>query len=128
METGQNIELISGSFILIIFLTLLFLLVRQMFVKGIIHFKLLKEIYPKELEGVKSYFGLMSITKIFRLDFATMFWFWFPVYYTKTNELHLNAIARDYHLKLKKCNRILGIYLFSYIVFICFLWVLSYLK
>lgn len=126
METGQSTELITGIFILIIFLTLLFFLVRQMFIKGIIHFKLLKEIYPKELEGVKSYFGLMSITKMFKLDFATMFWFWFPVYYTKTNELDLNVVARGYHLKLKKCNRILGIYFFSYIVFIGLLWFFSY--
>lgn len=125
METSQSIELITGIIILIIFLTLLFLLVRQMFIKGIIHFKLLKEIYPKELEGVKSYFGLMSITKIFRLDFATMFWFWFPVYYTKTNEFHLNAVARGYHLKLRKCNRVLGIYFFSYTVFIGVLWFFS---
>lgn len=122
MKTDQNTELITGAFIILIFLTLLFLLVRQIFIKGIIHFKLLKEIYPKELEGVRSYFGLMGMMNISRLDFPTMLWFWIPVYYTKLTELDLNSVAKCYHSKLKKCNRNLGIYFLLYVVFIGLLW------
>lgn len=128
METDNIIELTFGIFILLIFLILLFLLIRQLFIKGLIHFKLLKEIYPKELKEVRTYLGMMSITNIFRLDFPTMFWFWFPLYYSKINELNLNNVARGYHLKLKKCNHILGIYFFTYIVFIGLLWIYSIFK
>ena len=50
MGESNTIGVFYGVSIIIIFAILLFLLIRQIFVKGIIHFKLLKELYPKELK------------------------------------------------------------------------------
>lgn len=68
---------------LIIFLLFGFFIMRGLFFKGILHFRLLKNIYPEKLRDVKSYFQLMWLKHAFILNFDILVWFWMPIYYSK---------------------------------------------
>lgn len=118
MEVKESISSFLGLFLIITFLILFSLLLRQLFLKGIFHFKLLKTVFPKELEGVNSYFTFMSPINILKLNLPIMIWFWCPVYYKRIPESKLSLDALKYHNKLKRGNKRLYCFLVLYIAFI----------
>jgi len=61
------------------FLFLLILLIRTIFKKGEIHFKLIKYLHPDKFEDTKSIYNLLFNFKIFRLDISSIIWLWTPV-------------------------------------------------
>ena len=65
-----------------IFLLFAFLIMRGLFLKGILHFRLLKKTYPEKLQDVKSFLQLMWVTNSYKLNFDILIWFWFPFYYS----------------------------------------------
>lgn len=105
-----------GWIFLLIFLIILSLLVRQHFIKGINHFKLLKVLYPEQLKSIPSYFSFMMILIVAILDIRTLIWFWSPIYYTKVPKKDICANGLKYHYKLKKSNRLLKTYFFMFFV------------
>jgi hypothetical protein len=123
METITILEPPLGLIFLIVFTFLFFMLLRQVFIKGILHFKLLKKIYPKELEGVDSYLKLTWISNCFRLNFGVMIWFWTPIYYTYINEDRFKGVEMEYHRKLKLNNKKLGVYFLIYVLIILLFWI-----
>ncbi|MDD2528958.1 MAG: hypothetical protein PHT26_13055 [Lentimicrobiaceae bacterium] len=94
-----GIVLLLASFLIIL------LLMRELFIKGINHFKFIKALYPKELVNVNSYFQMMWPLNSFILDFWTMVWFWMPFYYSKQPRDNLTVEMLGYHKKLIKTNK-----------------------
>ena len=116
MKVSETIGLFNGIILLIIYFLVFFLLIRQLFLKGVVHFKLLKELYPEKLKGVNTYFGMMKITNTFILDISTMFWFWTPFYFTMTPTRNLYGEALELHFKLKKMNKRMLVYLLIFLL------------
>jgi len=111
--------------LLIIFLFFAFLIMRGLFLKGILHFKLLKMIYPEKLKGIETYFQLLWITNSFKLNFDTSIWFWFPIYYTKISKDNFAKDALELHFKLKRNNKQLAIIFLFFIVFFVIFWMVA---
>lgn len=105
-----------GIVLLLTFILLFFLLIRQVFLKGVTHFKLLKELYPKELSNVNSYFQMMWISNSSILDFKIMIWFWAPFYYDLFSSNNFTPQMLEYHKRLLKSNKKI---VFLLILFMC---------
>jgi hypothetical protein len=118
MKIVESTNPFWGLIFLAIFLALFILLLRQLFLKGIFHFKLLKTVFPKELEGVNSYISFMSPVNILKLNLSIMFWFWCPIYYRSIPESKLSIDALKYHNELKRGNKKFLFFLLLYIAFI----------
>jgi hypothetical protein len=112
---------VKGLIILLLFFFLFIQLIRHLFIKSILHFKLLKLIYPKELARIESSFGLMWLLNSNALQFDVMFWFWMPIYYSKIDEQHMSVSVKDLHIRLLQTNRRIFIYSFLYFFYIGFL-------
>lgn len=108
-----------------IFLILAFLFMKSVFLKGILHFRLLKKIYPEKLRDVKSYFQLMWLTHAFKLNFDILFWFWMPIYYSKISIDEFSKDALELHSKLKRNNKKLAIVLLCFIVYFITFWIVA---
>lgn len=67
----------------LVFIFLLVLEVRILFKKNEIHFKLLKELFPKSFNGINSVYNPIFYIFLFRLDISTIFWFIIPIYYRR---------------------------------------------
>lgn len=110
---------------LIIFLLFVFFITRGLFFKGILHFRLLKKIYPEKLRDVKSYFQLMWLTHAFKLNFDILVWFWMPIYYSKISINEFSEDALELHSKLKHNNKKLAIVLLCFIVYFITFWIVA---
>lgn len=93
----------------------LFQLIRFLFVKGILHFKMIKMLFPEKLQGVNSYLELMWIPNFFKLDISTMLWIVLPFYYPKVAKKKLPNSCLEYHDRLLKTNRKIVISFLLYI-------------
>ena len=110
-----------GVAYLVVVLIVLFLLMKHLFVKSYMHYKLLKEIYPTELSGVNSYLGMMFSFNSFALSMSTLFWFWTPIYYKVKSHAKYKDNAIVFHKRLVSNNR----YVIKYFVlYICIIAVL----
>lgn len=106
---------------LIIFLIFTFLIIKVLIMKGILHFRLLKEIFPEKLKNVKFY----SQSYIFKLNFDILIWYWVPFYYSKVPEKELTKYALKLHFKLKSNNKKLAIILLCFVIYFVVFWIVS---
>lgn len=65
----------------IVSLVLMFLFIFLFFRKAENHFKLLKILFPKELEKIESYFDLGFGFQSVKLGIEISFWFYFPIFF-----------------------------------------------
>jgi hypothetical protein len=117
MGKTNSVETIKGLILVFIFFFLLIGIIYQLIMKGKLHFRLLKLLFPKELIHIKSASGLMWITNSFILSIDIMFWFWMPFYYTKYKGETLNEKERELHTRLKQTNWKLIIFLLAYLFY-----------
>ena len=110
---------------LIIFLFFIIFILRTIFLKGILHFKLLKKLYPKKLKNVTSYFQLMWLTHSLKLDGDILIWFWIPIYYTKVPEEKLGKDELELHLKLKRNNKNFTIIFLCFLIYFITFWIIA---
>lgn len=103
---------------LIIFLIFTFLIIKVLFMKGVLHFRLLKEIFPEKLKNVK----FCSQSYIFKLNFEILIWYWIPVYYSKFPKKELSNNANDLCLKLKRNNKRMAIILLCFVIYFVVFW------
>jgi len=71
----------------IIYLILLIITIRIIFKKGEIHFKLLKELFPKAFIGINSFYNPILFLYLIKLDIYTILWFVSPIYYSRRSFL-----------------------------------------
>ncbi len=67
----------------IIFILLLIIVITFLLRKQSLHFKLLKEMYPHYLKGIKSFYNPLSAIYILGFDLGIAFWFSIPIYWVK---------------------------------------------
>lgn len=111
--------------LLIIFLIFVFLIMRRLYIKATLHFRLLKILFPEKLNNVETYFQLMWLPNTFKLSFDVLIWFWLPMYYTKEYRKLYDKNAMKLHLKLKDNNKKLGIIVLSFIIFMSLFWIIT---
>lgn len=119
-------ETIIGMLLMFIITFVLFS--RQLFLKSITHFKLLKELYPKEFKNVNSFWRFMLPQHYYGLDGDIYFWYTVPVYYSKFKREELPKSALVYHDKLKRINKKIGVYFLLFILCFGLFWMLAELK
>jgi hypothetical protein len=66
-----------------VFIIVLLLLIKNVINKQVMHFKLLKELYPNKLSQINSYFNPLAFIYIFGLNISIIIWFSIPIYYKK---------------------------------------------
>ncbi len=76
----------KSIFYLVIFLVSLLIVLRLLFRKGEIHFKLLKSLYPQKLKNVKSYYQLIFSFRYFLLGVPNILWLACPIYFSLKRE------------------------------------------
>lgn len=108
-----------------IFVLFVFFIMRGVFLKGILHFRLLKKIYPEKLKDITSYFQLMWLTRAYKLNFDMLIWFWMPIYYSKVLEKKFDKEAFELHLKLKRNNKKLAIIFLCFVIFFISFWIIA---
>ncbi len=86
-----------------------------------LHFKLLRTIFPEKLKNVK----YCNQSYILKLSFDVLLWYWMPFYYSKIDDRELNADALKLHLKLKRINKKLAILLIGYVIFFTIFWIIA---
>ncbi len=123
------LNILLTIFSLILFLTFalsLLLFVMELFHKNAVHFKLLKELYPDVLSEVDSapYFYLFYNS--FSLDFETLLWYWFPIYYKKQVIINSNPKVFCFHQKLIKISRRIIILLCLMTLCVLSIWLLGF--
>jgi hypothetical protein len=98
---------------------LMSLLLRTLFKQKEIQFKLLKELFPKKLEGVNSYLGFMSGFKGASLPSLAILWIYFPIYFKTTfkEEENIEGI-NSYRSSLSRSNKILLGYFIGLLVWL----------
>jgi len=74
---------ISRHFFVFAFIALLIIFVRLLLRKGELHFKMVKELYPKNFKGISSFYNPLSSLYLFGLGAETVFWFIAPIYFQK---------------------------------------------
>jgi hypothetical protein len=121
-EIITDVPVYFGSIYLLIFITIFILLIRQHFIKGIYHFKLLQILFPIQMKDIPSYWSYLMISIITKLDISTLIWFWFPIYYEKIPERELPENGLNYHNKLKRGNRLLFIYILMFFIIMIVGW------
>jgi hypothetical protein len=89
----------------IIFLIFLLLFVVLVINKQVLHFKLLKKLYPNDLSKINSYFNPLSVFYIIGLNFSIVIWFSFPIYYKKKNITFKDNIGSSYERALIVNNK-----------------------
>jgi hypothetical protein len=105
-------------FYFIVFFGLLFCILFFLFKKGIIHFKLLKELFPSQVRNVNSYFELMLwLPNYFNLNIKNIIWISIPIYINIFN-YEFNDEALNYHKRLVQNNKKLGIVILIYIFWV----------
>ena len=119
-------KIIFSTTIGAITVSLLILIFRSLWMKDRLHFKLLKEMYPKSLNGVKTRLQFMWLPNYYKLESDVLFWFSFPYYFSKTFERKLTPKAIELELKLRKNNRQLVFFLLSFIGCFVILWLLNF--
>ncbi len=119
-------EGVRGVIILVILFLLFFLLARRLFIKNRLYFKLLKRIYPKKLEYVKSHFHFMIIPHATNMGFNLEIWFWLPFYRSKIPLEKFDEESLKLHYKLKQNNKKTAILLTSFIMYYISLWIFAY--
>jgi len=127
MEEDKIIGIPLGIIMLGVFLYLLFSLLFYTFKKGVLHFRLLKELYPQELKEVHSYLGMMWFSNILMLRFDVMVWFWTPIYYSKISINNLKGKAHQYHDELIRINKKIATYFSLYLLLMAFVGLVAYL-
>ncbi len=105
-----------------VFLFLFIQIIRHLFIKGILHFRLLKCVYPNRLKEIKSYWSVKMILLYFKLDMATILWFILPIYFPKHSSFKANENASELNSKLLGNNKKIFRYLILYVVFMLFAW------
>ena len=91
----------GGIFFLIIFTI-------NIFKKAEIHFRFIKYLEPKKLEGINSYFHFSFNFRFFSIELLTLIWLWTPIYYNKIDPSKLDQKGMEYHnLLLKNRQRII---------------------
>jgi hypothetical protein len=103
----------------LVFIFLLVLVVRILFRKNEIHFKLLKELFPKSFNGINSVYAPNFFLYLFKLDVNTVFWFIIPIYFRR--RLLLNTESEKLKLLDKELvvnNIKLCLYAFIMIVWV----------
>jgi len=110
----------------IVFLITLIIIVISGINKQILHFKLLKEIYPSHLSKINSYFNPLAIFYLFRLKISIIFWFSIPLYYRKMNIIIENNRVITLEKKLFSNNK--RIYMSLIILFIWILFGVIYFQ
>ncbi len=108
-----------------IYLLFVFFIIKGLLLKGILHFRLLKKIYPEKLRDVKSYFQLMWLSHAFKLNFDILVWFWMPFYYSKKTKMGLSEDALELHYRLKHNNKKMVIVLLCFIVYFVIFWIVA---
>tara|TARA_B100000768_G_C11095075_1_gene296607 strand:- start:271 stop:648 length:378 start_codon:yes stop_codon:yes gene_type:complete len=116
----EKYKMIGVAYLVVVLLDL-FLLIKHLFVKSFMHYKLLKEIYPTELRGVNSYLGMMFSFSSFALSVSTLFWFWTPIYFKVKCHTKYKDNAIIFHKKLVSNNRYIIRYFLFYICLIAVL-------
>lgn len=119
-------EKVAAVFFLLTSLLLFVQVSRHLFIKGEIHFKLLKELYPKLFEKTHSVYGMMWSNAYFKLSFDVAFWFTCPFYYSKFPKESFDEKSLYYHKKLVSNNRETLIYILLYIINMALLTVVVY--
>ncbi len=119
-------ENILNIVIAVVFLLLFIFLARSLFIKNRLYFKLLKRIYPKKLEYVKSHFHFMIIPHATNMGFNLEIGFWLPFYRSKIPLEKFDEEALKLHYKLKQNNKKTAILLTSFIMYYIGLSVFGY--
>lgn len=88
-----------------------------------LHFKLLKELFPSKLQGVKSYFQLMWLGNYLKLDPMSMLWIATPIYFSRNKKFNFKDKALEYHNKLLKLNRVI----FRLLLLFMIVWLFEFL-
>lgn len=115
-------------FSLILFLTFvlsLLLFITELFHKNMVHFKLLKELYPVELSEVDSAQYFYLFYNSFSLDFETLLWYWSPIYYKKQVIENPSPKVLYLHQKLIKISRRIIILLCLMALCVLSIWLLG---
>lgn len=81
----------------IVFIIILLLNITVMIYKQVLHFKLLKELYPNNLSKINSYFNPLAIFYLFGLNVSILLWFSMPIFYKKKDVIinDVNGITRE---------------------------------
>ena len=114
--------------IILLFTTTVFLvlLIRQLFLKGVLHFKLLKELYPREFKSYSSYWEFILPQNFFTVEMGKFMWLSIPFYYSRIKEDEMTAQALLLHRKLIKNNKKVFIRIILFIVNVVFIGLLGY--
>ncbi len=103
--------------IIIFVLSIFFLvsLMRCLFLKNIVLFRLLKELHPEKFKGLNSYWQLMWLPNYFRIGVENIFWMSIPFYYSKINKKNTSQSVIIHHDRLILVNKKILKYMLLYI-------------
>ena len=73
--------------------------------KQVLHFKLLKEIYPRKLSKINSYLNPLAAFYLFGLSISDLLWFSSPIYYKKKDIIIQDNLKSNYEKKLIANNK-----------------------
>lgn len=115
---------------LIFFSALLFLIlfVRQLFLKGVRHFSLLKVLYPHDFKKYSSFWEFMQPHNFYTEDLIISFWLITPYYFSRIPENRMSKEALDLHRKLIDNNKKMLVLLALFILSIVSLGALGYIS
>lgn len=119
-------EKVAAIFFLLTFLFLLFQIMRHLFLKVEIHFRLLKELYPRLFEKIDSLWRMMWSGTYFKLGLDVAFWFSCPFYYSKFPKESFGKKSLFYHNQLIDNNRKVLLYILLYLIYMALLTVVIY--
>ena len=102
-----------------IFIVLIILLIRLIFRKYELHFKVLKELHPNKLKQINSFYSPLLGFYLFKLNATEYFWFSSPFFFRKKS-LTKNSISqiKDYIDKLMKNNNKIYLTILTLIIWI----------
>lgn len=115
-------EKILAIIFVTIFMIFCFFIMRYLFIKSILHFRLLKEIYPDKLINVNTLFKMMWVANILKLRLDIMIWFYFPIYYSKISLDDYGEDALKLHHKLIRNNKKIAIVFLLFLIYFAAFW------
>lgn len=105
------LELLFSLFYLASIILFSFTVIR----KGVLHFRLLKEIYPDEMKKAQSFF-LYILWHQYTIDNDISLWMWVPFYFNNYPPEKMTQKALDFHYQLKRNNRKMVIFFLCIII------------
>ena len=90
----------------VIFIVLIVLIIRLIFRKYELHFRILKELYPNKFKQINSFYNPLLGFYLFKLNAAEYFWFSSPLFFRKKFLLKDSMInIKNYINNLRSNNK-----------------------